>query len=925
MKTLFIAVIRLKKQRGEYAQPMTPWYAIHRFAEQHPEETLLLLCLLAFVLTAGGHLSSTDEEDLYLNTALLSSRFGSFIGITTDAPIDTSEMYRTPQETGQSLVALPWYWAGQSLSRLVDSRWQVYLVRAVMTSFNLFITLITVWALYRWARDLASPRAAIVTAGLYALATFAWPYSQTFYREPLVALCLLIAFWFAARFRTSLKRPELLISVAALSLVVATKVVTIIAVPWWVVIWASAPMWSRTGFKRWLGAAVLMVLAAAALVLPAKGQIWAAYLQELRFDLQNAFSTFLNFGLRGLLISPGKGLFITAPPVLLSLLGFPFFVRRHRKEAIAIGGLFITFLLAYSTRRGWHAGACWGPRYLLPVLPLLMLPVTEVVQLTTRNIRTPSVRFWLVRGGILAVALMGFLVQLAAVSIFPLNYYQIKNFEGIIAPESMEGGPSYLQELFFDPKHSPVWGQATLALERVSHLLRYGTAAKLGVFPTEPDALGEYMTAIETLDFWWLHWLLQSPQAAPPDPRLGIELASADEQSLALSKEGGTLFYRWRLNWFDVEISDAAFGFERSDQELGAFKAAGVTPNVVLSGRPDWALVPGTRVPKGITLPIDSDQNLWARFVRASVSRYPEIKYWEIWNEPDLVENRGGSVEDYLDLLKTGYLVIKETNPDAQVVMGGLPYRPDPGFFERLLDHIVAAPEADQHNHYFDILAWRGYGRSSDSYDIILWAREVMAERDIEKPIWISQTNLSLEQKGVSPTEEPKWNVTPQEQATFIIQAYANGLAAGAEKIFLSPLSYAVPADGGGLATNEPVPLPTYIAFQAVAEFLSDATPIERQTLDGVTRVTFKRDVGQVVWVMWNETPTAKKLFMPMNTRVVRLGYPDRRTNIKEINDGVLDLVLPPATAKDDSNTVGFPIGGAPVFVFFDPLPTQNQ
>jgi hypothetical protein len=200
-----------------------------------------------------------------------------------------------------------------------------------------------------------------------------------------------------------------------------------------------------------------------------------------------------------------------------------------------------------------------------------------------------------------------------------------------------------------------------------------------------------------------------------------------------------------------------------------------------------------------------------------------------------------------------------------------------------------------------------------------------MAERDIEKPIWVNATNLLLEQKDVNPTEEPGWTVTPQEQAAFIIQAYANALAAGTEKVFFFPLSDALLAEGRGLATDERVPRRAYVALQAVAEFLSDAKPVERRTFDGVTRVTFKRDDGQVVWVMWNETPTAKRLVIPMDAPVVRLGYPDRRTHIKEIDDGVLRLVLPPATGNDDSNTAGFFIGGSPVFVFFEPVPTQND
>ena len=118
--------------------------------------TLLWLCLLAYVVTAGGHFSATDEEDLFTNTALLSK--------SVLAPIDldtaNANAERGPQEVGQSLMALPWYWLGQVLIRPIHPRWHAYAMRAMMTTFNVFITLCTVWVLYRWILELASPKLA---------------------------------------------------------------------------------------------------------------------------------------------------------------------------------------------------------------------------------------------------------------------------------------------------------------------------------------------------------------------------------------------------------------------------------------------------------------------------------------------------------------------------------------------------------------------------------------------------------------------------------------------------------------------------------------------------------------------------------------------------------------------------------------------
>lgn len=883
---------------------------------------LLMICLTAYILTAGGHFSSTDEEDLFHNTALLSSQYATLIGLGSEGSMPTPQASRAPQEIGQSLVALPWYWLGQALASTVHIRWWAFLIRAVMTTFNMAVTLATLWVLMRWVSQLASYRIALVVAGLYGLTSLAWPYSQTFYREPLVGLCLVISFWSASRFRTSLSRTALLLSIAAMMLAISTKVVTIMAMPWWLACCVPKQVLTRSRIWQGVGIVGLMMIMVTLFTLPAKAETLIHYWQEFRFDLQQNTPIFFNYGLQGLLTSPGKGLLITSPTILLAFIGFPKFWQTYRREAIAIGGLFLTFLLVYSTRRGWHGGACWGPRYLLPVLPLMMLPALEVVKRWRPGVQKVSSRMWLARGSMVCLALFGFLTQVAAVSIFPLNYYLIKAQAGVISPQSLNGGSQYLQEIFFTPKHSPVWGQAALAVERSRHLFRYGDQEQLGVFPAEAGALlWDYLIGLETLDFWWLYLGRQSPSEIPPNSYLGVVLAPPEPDWLNLARGGGAAFNRWQINWRDVEPVPGEFDFQKTDRELQAIKAAGLETTVILTYPPDWATQSGSRVPLGLDLPIDSEKNEWAGFVQAVVQRYPDIHYWEIWNEPDLDLYWDGTSEDYFKLLRTSYLVIKETNPEAQVIMGGLAYWVDNTFFERVLAEIRADPQAEQHNFYFDISAWHWYVRADDLYEKVIWARAVMARYQIDKPIWVNETNIALHNDAPPQPiiNSHEYTASPKEQAAFIIQAYANARAAAVEKMFVFRLDDALMAETWGLVTNEQIPRPAYVALQAVTEFLGDATPLERHSQDGMTRITFRRPDGEIVWVIWNELPVGQRIDLSIDREFVRLGYPDRRLHVQEINDGQLDLVLLPATVKYGHGNTDYAFGGPPIFVFIEP------
>jgi len=76
----------------------------------------------------------------------------------------------------------------------------------------------------------------------------------------------------------------------------------------------------------------------------------------------------------------------------------------------------------------------------------------------------------------------------------------------------------------------------------------------------------------------------------------------------------------------------------------------------LLNNTPHWATdgEPLRGVPRGLYLPHNDPNNLWANFVRRIVSHYAgRIDHWIIWNEPDVWDEEhvghtwAGSVEDY--------------------------------------------------------------------------------------------------------------------------------------------------------------------------------------------------------------------------------------------------------------------------------------
>lgn len=67
------------------------------------------------------------------------------------------------------------------------------------------------------------------------------------------------------------------------------------------------------------------------------------------------------------------------------------------------------------------------------------------------------------------------------------------------------------------------------------------------------------------------------------------------------------------------------------------------------------------------------DQQAFADFAANVVARYPNIKAWEVVNEPNLIQSYcpGVDVANYTELLKKVYIAIKAVNPQVAVITGG--------------------------------------------------------------------------------------------------------------------------------------------------------------------------------------------------------------------------------------------------------------
>jgi hypothetical protein len=96
------------------------------------------------------------------------------------------------------------------------------------------------------------------------------------------------------------------------------------------------------------------------------------------------FTTPLHEGLAGLLLSPGKSLFLYVPLTALAVAAWPRFWRAQRANAALYGAIFLVTLVQTSLWWAWWGGWSWGPRFLVPTLPFLILGLIPLLQQSRR-------------------------------------------------------------------------------------------------------------------------------------------------------------------------------------------------------------------------------------------------------------------------------------------------------------------------------------------------------------------------------------------------------------------------------------------------------------------------------------------------------------------------------------------------------------
>ena len=211
--------------------------------------------------------------------------------------------------------------------------------------------------------------------------------------------------------------------------------------------------------------------------------------------------------------------------------------------------------------------------------------------------------------------------------------------------------------------------------------------------------------------------------------------------------------------------------------------------------------------PSGLYLPVFSDgtdrpgmgktanpNNRWARFVDQAVQRYRpggtrglHVRYWEIWNEPDLCQFWSGTAAQYAQLLKVAYLAIKNRDPLATVVWGGIAHYEQPNFLYDLVSTLRSDAMAAEFGGFFDAAGTHHYAIEENGYGWTAVSGLLNVAGWGAKPIWVTESGVPVCNDYPGPSCPSPWRATPDEQASYVWQNVAYTRLAGGGPIFILP------------------------------------------------------------------------------------------------------------------------------------------
>ena len=460
---------------------------------------VFMIVFPVYMLIAGGHYGG-DALNNYLTTesmvmdgdlAIYDKPFeveeikvGDSLGVTGS----DGKQY-SPYGVGMPILQVPLFLAGLAISFVMRYLPQGYITFFTVSLTNTFISAFGVVLLVILLRQMGlKSKRAVVLGLVYAFSTAILVYSKTGFPEPALIMFLLLATVSLFKFTREEASPAwLVLSGAALGAMCLVKVYTVILLPVFAVYFFASSGERRKYF--WVTLVSFLVVFSIELV---TNYIRFGGVFSTGYGPAGEIARYGNNFLKGIYyywFSSGKGFFFYNLPLILGLFCWGSIYKERKKEFYFILSLVLiyVFFFAYFFKRG--SIFSWGPRYIMPVAPLLMVMASGLFRS-----RLSLISF-------VGLSIGGFFVQLPAAVMHYSSYIDFA-VQKLSVPE---------YAINFIPDLSPIRGVWWMFASRIASFF-----GKEVDFVLSPDIM--FIKPIQAsfesyniVDLWWVTLLKEYP------------------------------------------------------------------------------------------------------------------------------------------------------------------------------------------------------------------------------------------------------------------------------------------------------------------------------------------------------------------------------------------------------------------------------
>lgn len=322
----------------------------------------------------------------------------------------------------------------------------------------------------------------------------------------------------------------------------------------------------------------------------------------------------------------------------------------------------------------------------------------------------------------------------------------------------------------------------------------------------------------------------------------GLERSKAERTAvLNAATDLGVRWSREEMSWANLEPHEkGVYNWGAYDPWINELVKHDIDVIGTIQTTPSWASGVSNNGPADWYWYVPRNVQDFVDFAGAAAAHYKgKIDVWEIWNEPDVEItfkcDGCDRVKVYAEMLAGSYAAIKQANPEATVLIGGLSIHDRNNAGMAFLDAVVAASGGKLN---FDVLSIHPYmpdrhPESTDPKTVVQnfpyrldmsyrWLQEHGAPN---KEIWVTENGYS--------TCNPCGNlgVSEEEQARRLVRLYALAMSAPNVTHFayfqIKDKFNHAPGDLWGnmaIMRNDMSEKPAYVAYRVMAQTLEGAT-----------------------------------------------------------------------------------------------------